>query len=110
MSEVRGSGREYQTAMAQERPRGATLCPMSGGRPRGDTQHLRSGAATRGVTQCLKSGTAAGRTNHMSKKWWLHGRRRAQRSYPTLKVRKGGGEEISLVQGKENGCALLEQL
>ena len=37
----------------------------------------------------------------MSKKWWLHGRRRAQRSYPTLKVRKGGGEERPLVQGKE---------
>ena len=29
-SKVRGSGREYQTAMAQERPRGATLCPRSG--------------------------------------------------------------------------------
>ena len=25
----------------------------------------------------------------------------AERSYPTLKVRKGGGEEIPLVQGKE---------
>ena len=33
--------------------------------------------------------------------WWLHGRRRAQRNYPTLKVRKGGGEEVPLVQGKE---------
>ena len=30
--------------------------------------------------------------------WW---HRRAKRSYPTLKVRKGGGEEIPLVQGKE---------
>ena len=36
-SEVRGSGREYQPATAQERPRGATLRPRSGGRPRGDT-------------------------------------------------------------------------
>ena len=42
-----------------------------------------------------------GRTNHTSKEPWLHGRRRAKRSYPTLKVRKGGGEEITLVQGKE---------
>ena len=25
----------------------------------------------------------------------------AEKSYPTLKVRKGGGEEIPLVQGKE---------
>ena len=31
MSEVRGSGREWQAAMAQERLRGATLCPRSGG-------------------------------------------------------------------------------
>ena len=31
MSEVRGSGREYQTVMAQERPRGATPRPRSGG-------------------------------------------------------------------------------
>ena len=37
----------------------------------------------------------------MSKEPWLRRRRRAQRSYPTLKVRKGGGEEIPLVQGKE---------
>ena len=31
MSEVRGSGRECQATMAQERPRGATLHPRSGG-------------------------------------------------------------------------------
>ena len=36
-----------------------------------------------------------------SKEWWLRGRRRAWRRYPTLKVRKGGGEKILLVQGKE---------
>ena len=30
MSEVRGSGLECQAAMAQERPRGATLCLRSG--------------------------------------------------------------------------------
>ena len=34
----------------------------------------------------------------MSKELWLCRRRG---SYPTLKVRKGGGEEIPLVQGKE---------
>ena len=45
----------------------------------------------------------------MSKEPWLRGRRRAYRSYPTLKVRKGGGEEIPLVQIRSNGCALLEQ-
>ena len=37
----------------------------------------------------------------MFKEWWLRRRRRAYRSYPTLKVRKGGGEEISLIQGKK---------
>ena len=31
----------------------------------------------------------------------FHQRRRAYRSYPMFKVRKGGGEEIPLVQGKE---------
>ena len=37
----------------------------------------------------------------MSKEWWLPRRRRAKRSYSTFKVRRGGGEEIPLVQGKE---------
>ena len=32
---------------------------------------------------------------------WLRRHRRAWRSYPTLKVRKGGGKERPLVQGKE---------
>ena len=37
----------------------------------------------------------------MSKERWLRECRRAQRSHPTLKVRKGGGEEITLIPGKE---------
>ena len=37
----------------------------------------------------------------MSKEQWLCGSRRAERSYSTFKVRRGGGEEIPLVQGKE---------
>ena len=45
----------------------------------------------------------------MSKEWWLHGRRRAKRSYFTFKVRRGSCEEITLVQGKEQQLALLEQ-
>ena len=36
----------------------------------------------------------------MSKEWWLWGHRRAERSYSTFKVRRGGCEEISLIQGK----------
>ena len=31
----------------------------------------------------------------------LHGRRSAERSYSTFKVRRGGREEIPLVQGQE---------
>ena len=37
----------------------------------------------------------------MSKKRQLHRRRRAERSYSMFKVRRGGHEEIPLVQGKE---------
>jgi len=48
--QVRGSGRECQAVMAQERPRGDTPRP--------------------------RSGAAAGRSNPMSKEWWLCGHRR----------------------------------
>ena len=51
----------------------------------------------------------------MSKERWLHGRRRAERSYSTFKVRSGGSEEIPLVQGKEQqlhfaGAAMTQVL
>ena len=39
--------------------------------------------------------------NPTSKEWWLHGHRRAERSYSMFRVRRGGSEEIPLVQGKE---------
>ena len=48
-----------------------------------------------------EAGVVARRSNPTSKERWLRGCRRAYRSYPTLKVRKGGGEEIPLIQGKE---------
>ena len=32
---------------------------------------------------------------------WLHGHRRAKRSYSMFKVGRGGGEKIPLLQGKE---------
>ena len=44
---------------------------------------------------------AAERSYPRSKEWWLRRRRRAERSYSTFKVRRGGGEEIPLIQGKE---------
>ena len=37
----------------------------------------------------------------MTKEQRLRRRRKAKRSYSTFKVRRGGGEEIPLVQGKE---------
>ena len=54
-----------------------------------------------GKEQRLRFAGAAVKRYPTSKERWLRGRRRAQRSYPTLKVRKGGGEEIPLLQGKE---------
>ena len=84
MSEVRGSGQECQAATMQEQLRGATL-------------RLRPGAAAR-------------RSHPTPTELWLRGRRRAWRSYPTLKVRKGGCEEILSFKVRSSGCALLEQL
>ena len=43
----------------------------------------------------------AKRSNPTSKEWWLCRRKRAERSYSTSKVRRGGGEEIPLLRGKE---------
>ena len=44
---------------------------------------------------------AAERSNPTSKERWLRRRRRAERSHSTFRVRKGGSEEIPLIQGKE---------
>ena len=44
----------------------------------------------------------AERSNPTFKEQWVHGHRRAERSYSTFKVRRGGGEEIPLIQGKEH--------
>ena len=37
------------------------------------------------------------------------GHRRAERSYSTFKVRRGGGEEIPLPKVRSRSCTLLEQ-
>ena len=57
-------------------------------------------AAERSYT-CPRSGEAAERSNPMFKEPQLHRQRRAKRSYSTFKVKRGGPEEIPLVQGKE---------
>ena len=68
---------------------------------RGATPHLRLGVAAKRSHPSPRPGAAAGRTYSTSKEQWLLGHRRAWRSYSTFKVRMGGGEEIPLVQGKE---------
>ena len=55
----------------------------------------------RGATPCPGSEEAAERSYYTSKEWRLCGCRKAERSYSTFKVRRGGCEEIPLVQGKE---------
>ena len=40
----------------------------------------------------------------MPKKWWLHGCRRAERSYSMFKVRMGDFSKV-----RSSSCALLEQ-
>ena len=52
-------------------------------------------AATAGVL------STAERSYPMSKEWRLCGHRRAERRYSMFKVRRGGSEEIPLIQGKE---------
>ena len=49
----------------------------------------------------MKRAILTERSNPMSKERWLHGHRRAKRSYSMFKVRRGGSEEIPIVQGKE---------
>ena len=48
-----------------------------------------------------RPGAAARRSDPPSKEWWLHRHRMAYRSYSTFKVRRGSGEEIPFIQGKE---------
>ena len=43
----------------------------------------------------------AERSNPRSKEWWLPRHRRAERNYSMFKVRRGGREEIPLIQGKK---------
>ena len=49
----------------------------------------------------------AQRSNPMSKEQYRRGHRRAEASHSTFKVRRGGSEEISLVQGKRNPSKMV---
>ena len=88
--------------------------PMpEGQQPRGVTLRLRSGAVAKsarlrwrrnGQEELLTArgqGAVAETSNPTSKERWLHGHRRTKRSYSMFKVRRGGGKEIPLIQGKE---------
>ena len=50
---------------------------------------------------------AAERSYPTSEERWLRGHRRAERSYSTFKVRRGGHEEIPHVQGKKNQSMMV---
>ena len=58
-----------------------------------------AGAAKRSYP-CLRPGAAARKSNPTSKEWWLHGLE-GQRTCSIFKVRRGGSEELPLMQGKE---------
>ena len=104
--------RSYRTSEVRDR---SWEDPMpEGWWPRGATLRLRSGEAAErsctaqgqgqqlgGATPHPRPGAAARRSNSTSKEWWLCRHRRAERSYSTFKVRRGGGEEVPLVKGKE---------
>ena len=76
-SKVRGSGQEYQTATAQERPRGTTQRPRSVGAAerRYPASEVRDGDER--SYPASEVGAAAGRSNPTGKEPWLCGRRRA---------------------------------
>ena len=97
-SEVRGSGRECQAAMAQEQPGGATPRPNSRGQGRqlGGATHARSqGQQPGGPMPCPRSRgcTGAGGSRGAIP---LEGQEGLVRRYPSCKIRS-------------SGCTLLEQ-
>ena len=58
---------------------------------------------------CPRSGAAAERSNPTSKEQLLCGRRRAERSYSTFKVRRGGRERCPSSKVRNSSRALLEK-
>ena len=75
--------------------------PTSKDRGRSREDPMPEGWWLRGTTPRPRSGVVTGRSYPTSKERWLRGRRRAERSYSMFKVRRGGGEEIPVVQGME---------
>ena len=85
MSEVRGSGREYQTATAQERLRGATPCPRSG------AEAWRTPCRRGGGQEELPHVQGQGQQPRVP---GCDGLRTAERSYSMSEARDGSQQEI----------------
>ena len=51
----------------------------------------------------------AGSREEQPEERWLRRHGRAQGSYPTVKVRSGGGRRYPSSKARSSGCALLEQ-
>ena len=108
-SDVRGSGRECQAAMTQEWPRGATPGPRSGVA----AQRSYSTSKVRGGSREYQAVTALEQPRELpharGQGRWPGGVQgavaaRAQEGLEELfhvKVRRGGGDKIPLIQGKE---------
>ena len=98
-----------------QQPGGATATPMPGavarrsccnpdarGSGQEELPHARGQGLRLGAANATpRSGAVVGRSNPRSKERWLCGCRRAESSYSAFKVRRGSGEEIPLVQGRE---------
>ena len=84
---VRGGDLERQAETAQALRRGASQIQGQGLRPRRANTRLRSGAARE-------------RSYPTSKETLLRRRTRAERRYSMFKVRRGGSEKITLLQGE----------
>ena len=106
-------GREEPTSEVGEVAKRSYRCPRSGaaaersypisevrGGGQEELSHVRGQGWWPRVPGCDSTG-AADRSYPTSKERWLHRYRKAERSYSTFKVRRGSGEKIPLVQGKE---------
>ena len=85
---VRDGDRECQAVSAQEQPRGATPCPRSGAAA-GRSYPPPEARGISGEEQPHVQGAVAAQAQE------------GLEDCSTFKVRRGGGEEIPLIQGKE---------
>ena len=96
------------------RPRGETEMsypmPEVRGGGREELHNVRDqGQLLRGATTYLRSEEAAEKSNPTSKEWWLHGLRRAKRTYSLSKVRRAAMRRYPSSKVRSSGYALLKQ-